>query len=186
MADPQASAVVVEVVDEVAVSPQLDAALRRLLCECFPADAKAFSVRRAWNEVRPLYSVIGRHGDELVGQVGIVERLITCSGKPVRVGGIQSLAVAPQWRRSGTSKQLMIAAMDEARRRGIECGLLFCLPGLADFYSRLGWQMVDCAVTMRDAAGQTVPLTAKNIAMCLPLAEQSFPPGQIDLAGRDW
>jgi predicted N-acetyltransferase YhbS len=179
-------AVSVEVIDEDQIAPELDAAIRRLLCDCFPADVTAFSARRAWNNVRPLYSVICRSGDDVVGQVGIVERLVTCGGAAVRVAGIQSLAVAPDRRGSGASQRLMTAAMDEARRRGIGFGLLFCLPGLADFYARLGWQRVDRAVTMRCAAGQSVPLTAKNIAMHLPLGDDPFPSGPIDLAGRDW
>jgi predicted N-acetyltransferase YhbS len=186
MDDRQSLTITVEIVDEDKISPELDAAIRRLLCECFPADVKAFSVRRAWNDVRPLYSVIARDGDQIVSQVGIVKRQITCGGAAIDVAGIQSLAVAPDWRRSAASQRLMTVAMEEARRRGITFGLLFCLPGLADFYARLGWQQIDRAVTMRDAAGRTVPLTAKNIAMQLPLAGELFPEGAIDLMGGDW
>jgi hypothetical protein len=65
-------------------------------------------------------------------------------------------------------------------------GLLFCVPGLEAFYARLGWRRTERAVTMRDAAGRTVPLTAKNISMELALAGDPLPPGPIDLEGRDW
>ncbi len=105
---------------------------------------------------------------------------------PARIAGIQSLAVAPDWRRSGLSQRLMTAGMDEARRRGTPFGLLFCVPELDGFYARLGWRRIERAVTMRDEAGRTVPLTAKNIAMELALADDPLPPGPIDLAGRDW
>ena len=186
MADSQALALPLQVIDEDHVGPELDAAVRRLLCECFPSDAEAFSLRRAWNEVRPAYSVFGRDGDQVVGQVGIVERRITCGGVPARVAGIQSLAVARNWRRSGLSQRLMTAAMNEARRRGARHGLLFCLPQLEGFYGRLGWRRVNRAVTMRDAAGRTVPLTEKNISMELALAGDPLPPGPLDLEGRDW
>ena len=179
-------AVSVEIIDEDQIASELDAAIRRLLCDCFPADMTAFSASRAWNGVHPLYSVICRHRDRIVGQIGIVERLITCGGVPVRIAGVQSLAVVPDWRKSGASQRLMTAAMDDARRRGIRFGLLFCLPGLANFYARLGWRQIERAVTMLDAAGRSVPLTAKNIAMNLPLGDEKFPPGPIDLAGRDW
>ena len=182
----QARELSVEVIDEDQIGPELDAAIRRLLCDCFPADVKAFSACRAWNDVRPIFSAVGRHGDQVVGQVGIVQRQINCGGAPVHIGGIQSLAVAPDWRGSGASERLMTTAMDEARRRGIGFGLLFCLPGLADFYARLGWRQIDRAVTMRGAGDKPVPLTAKNIAMYLPLGGDAFPAGPIDLAGRDW
>jgi predicted N-acetyltransferase YhbS len=180
------SLVPLEVIDEGRVTPELDAAIRRLLCECFPADVEAFLARRAWNEVHPAFSVIGRRGGAVVGHVGIIERQITCGVAPVRIAGIQSLAVARDCRRSGLSLDLMTAAMDEARRRGIRFGLLFCVPELEHFYAQLGWLQTERTVTMRDAAGRTVPLTAKNISMDLALDGERLAPGPIDLEGRDW
>ena len=114
----------VYVIDEDQIDPALDEVIRTLLCVCFPSDAKAFWANRAWNNARPAFSVIGRNGDEVVAQVGIVERQITC-GAPLRVAGIQSLAVAPEMRGSGLSQRLMTTAMNEARRRGILAALLF-------------------------------------------------------------
>jgi predicted N-acetyltransferase YhbS len=186
MEDLQSRNVSVEVIDEDQIGPELDAEIRRLLCRCFPADVKAFSARRAWNDIRPLYSVICRNCDRVVGQVGIIEREITCGSVAVRIAGIQSLAVALDWRKSGASQRLMTTAMVEAKRRRIGFGLLFCVPGLSEFYARLGWQQIERAVTMRDAAGRTVPLAAKNIAMQLSLSGKPFPLGTIDLQGRDW
>ncbi len=186
MADSQSLALPLEVIDEDHIGPELDAAIRRLLCECFPPDMAVFSVRRAWNGVRPAFSLLSRRGDKVMGQVGIIERQITCGGVSVRAAGIQSLAVARDCRRSGLSQRLMTAAMDEARRRGIRFGLLFCVPALEDFYARLGWRRTDRAVTMRDAAGRPVPLTAKNISMELALDGDPLPPGPLDLEGRDW
>jgi len=186
MADSRSHEFQVQIVAEDDVGPELDAAIRRLLCACFPPDVEAFSARRAWNGVCPAFSVLGRNGDKVMGQVGIIARRITCGGVPVRVAGIQSLAVAPDWRRSGLSQRLMTTAMEEAWRQGIRSGLLFCVPELEAFYARLGWRRIDRYVTMRDAAGQTVPLTAKNISMELALAGDPLPPGPIDLEGRDW
>ncbi|MGA2255679.1 MAG: GNAT family N-acetyltransferase [Thermoguttaceae bacterium] len=186
MTDSASLVLPLEVIDEDRIGPELDTAVRRLLCDCFPPDVEAFSARRAWNDVRPAFSVFGRHGDKVVGQVGIIERRITCGGVPARVAGIQSLAVAPDWRRTGLSQRLMTAAMDEAGRRGIRFGLLFCVPELEGFYARLGWRRIERAVTMRDAAGRPVPLTAKNISMELALAGDPLPQGPIDLEGRDW
>jgi kynurenine formamidase/predicted N-acetyltransferase YhbS len=174
------------VLEEGSIEPALDAAIRRLLCECFPPDIGVFSVSRAWNGVWPAFSAIAWHGDEVVGQLGIVDRQITCAGRPVRVAGIQNLAVSASWRGTGLAQRLMVAAMDEARRRGFRHGLLFCVPKLADFYGRQGWRRIDRPVTMHDAAGRSVPLTAKNICMEFLLAEEGLPAGAIDLEGRDW
>lgn len=186
MVDSQSLALSLQVVDEGDIGPEVDAAVRRLLCECFPSEADAFSVCRAWHDVRPAFAVFSRRGDKVVGQAAIIERRITCGGEPVRVAGIQALAVAPDWRRRGLAQRLMTAAMQEARRRGMGFGLLFCVPELEGFYARMGWRRIDRPVAMRDAAGRPVPLTAKNISMELALAGAPLPPGPIDLEGRDW
>jgi predicted N-acetyltransferase YhbS len=186
MADSQSLELPLEVIDEGDIGVELDSAIRQLLCACFPSDAEAFSRCRAWNNVRPAFSVFGRKGDKVVCQVGIIERQITCGGVPARVAGIQSMAVSPEWRRSGLSQRLMNAAMHEALRRGLRFGLLFCTPKLKGLYGRMGCRRIDQAVTMRDAAGRPVPLTAKNIAMSLPLTGDPLPSGPIDLEGRDW
>jgi hypothetical protein len=99
MTDSQSLVQPLRVIDEDQIDPELDKAIRRLLCECFPADTEAFSNRRAWNDVRPAFSVFGRYGDRVVGQVGIVQRRIACGGMSVCVAGIQSLAVVPDIRR---------------------------------------------------------------------------------------
>ena len=186
MADSPSLAIPLEVIDEGDIDPDLDSSIRQLLCACFPSDDEAFARCRAWNNVRPAFSVFGRQGDKVVCQVGIIERRITCGGVPVHVAGIQSMAVSPEWRRSGLSQRLMNAAMHEALRRGLRFGLLFCTPKLEGFYGGMGWRRIDRAVTMRNAAGTPVPLTAKNIAMELPLAGDPLPSGPIDLEGRDW
>ena len=150
-----------------------------------PMPMRSPFVGRGTTSVRPSPCSAGT-ATRWLGQVGIIERQITCGGVPVRVAGIQSLAVAPDWRRSGLSQRLMTAAMQEARRRGMGFGLLFCVPELEGFYARMGWRRIDRAVAMRDAAGRPVPLTAKNISMELALAGDPLPPGPIDLEGRDW
>jgi len=122
----------------------------------------------------------------VVGHVAIVIREIRCGGASVTVAGVQSLAVAPDFRGTGLSRRLMTEAMDEAKRRGIAFGLLFCVPGLESFYASLGWIRTDEAVTMRDKEGRPVPIPASNIAMFKPLGSTPFPTGPIDLRGRDW
>lgn len=184
--EPDAHSLDLQIVDEGQIDVALDRAARQLLCECFPPDVAVFSAGRAWNDVWPAFSVFARQGDSLVGQVGIIDRQITCGGVPVRVAGIGNMAVDAKWRGAGVSQKLMAVGMDEARRRGIRHGLLFCVPKLGDFYGRLGWRRVDRTIVMRDAAGKAGPLTAKNICMELILASESLPAGSIDLEGRDW
>lgn len=173
-------------VEESRMDPATDAAIRRLLCECFPPDVPVFSKTRHWHGTAPAYSFVFEEGGVLSGHVGVVLRTVSAGGVRTGVAGIQNLAVAAPMRGSGLSRALMREAMAEAARRGVEFGLLFCVPGLERFYNSLGWVRRDVAAAMDDGLGKTVPIPSKNICMSLDLAARPFPAGDIDLEGRDW
>jgi predicted N-acetyltransferase YhbS len=175
-----------QVVSEPEVSEELDLAIRQLLCRCFPADADAFSRNRAWHDSAPSYSVVYCENDDVLGHIGIVVRVVRCGDVQVTVAGVQNMCVAPERRHTGLSQQLMTAALSEARLRGLSFGLLFCVPELETFYQRQGWSRTNEPATMLDETGQAAPIPGKNIAMFIELASQPFPPGPIDLQGRDW
>jgi predicted N-acetyltransferase YhbS len=173
-------------IDEAGMTLEMDAAIRHLLCACFPNDAAVFARVRAWHDCMPTYSQVASDAASVVGHVGVVIREITCGGERVTVAGVQSLAVAPEFRGAGLSRRLMSEAMDEAKRRGIEFGLLFCVPGLGRFYASLGWQRTHQPSIMLDEHGRRTPIRAYNIAMFKPLGSTPFPGGPIDIRGRDW
>ena len=175
-----------EVLEEGQISPQIDRAIRDLLCECFPADSDVFPYTRYWHNLAPEYSVVCRDGQVVVGHVAIAVRTITCAGKPIQVAGPASVAVSAGQRGAGLSRRLMKAALAEAVRRRIPFGLLFCTPELAPLYSSMGWHHTDRPVAMRDEKGRSVPIPRKNVALFVELADESFPPGPLDLQGRDW
>ncbi len=74
----------------------------------------------------------------------------------------------------------MSAALEEARRRGLEFGLLFCTPQIGAKYARQGWRLLDDrSVTRLDEEGRPQPLPAKNATMFYPLASRNLPPGDL-------
>jgi predicted N-acetyltransferase YhbS len=145
-----------------------------------------FSKTRHWHGSAPAYSLVHQRNRQALGHVGIVVRTVMAGGTPVKVAGIQNLAVRPNRRGTGLGAKLIAAAMDEARRRGISQGLLFCAPTLEKFYKALGWATVPASVIMLDEQGRRVPIPGKNICMVKPLSVTPFPPGVIDLHGADW
>jgi N-acetylglutamate synthase-like GNAT family acetyltransferase len=175
-----------DLIEESDMPPEIDAAIKGLLCECFGPDVEEFSRSRHWHGSAPNYTVIYRQRSEVVGHVGIVLRTIRCGRVPTEIAGIQSLAVSP--RRQGTmlAWALMKRSMKEARKRGVPFGLLFCVPSLERLYAAMRWERIDVITTMRDEKGQTVPIPGKNIAMVLKLDDRPFPEGDIDLQGADW
>lgn len=173
--------------DEPDVTLDEDAAIRAGLCRCFPPDVEIFSQTRSWHGSRPAFSLVTEEGREIVAHAGIVDREIRVGGKPVRVAGVQNVYVLPEYRGRGLFRQVMAAAMDEARQRGLEFGLLFCTPDIGAKYSRLEWHTLDERTIARiDEQGLPCPLPEKNVTMYLPLAGRPFPPGDIHLMGNDW
>ena len=176
----------IELVEESNLSPDLDRAIRDLLCLCFPPDVPVFSQTRYWHGTAPEYSFFRREAGLVTGHVGIVRRTIRIGSRQVTIAGVQNLAVSPDRRQTGLGALLMIRALNEARRRGIDFGLLFCVPGLARFYTSLGWQIQNRLFFWADENGGRVPIPEKNIGMALNLGPDPFPAGDVDLQGRDW
>jgi predicted N-acetyltransferase YhbS len=176
----------IEIAEESDLPPGLDQGIRDLLCLCFPPDVPVFSQSRYWHGTAPEFSFYRREAGKITGHVGIVRRTIRAGSSQITIAGVQNLAVAPHRRKSGLGALLMIRALAESRRRGIDFGLLFCVPGLARFYASLGWHIQERAFFMADETGTLERIPEKNIGMTLTLGTHPFPPGEVDLQGRDW
>jgi len=184
--DPSQGRSRLNLIDEKQMTPDKDAAIRQLLCACFPEDVAVFSQTRYWHGSGPEFSLTEESQGNVVGHIGIVVREVNCGGNPLRIAGVQNLAVAPKLRGTGLGGQLVSQSMAEAKRRGLKYGLLFCIPELRKFYGSLDWFTLDVDVTMRDEQGAKAALPAKNICMATCLDSAAFPHGDIDLQGADW
>ena len=177
----------VSLIDEAALPAELDREIRAFLCTCFPADASPFSESRHWHGSAPVYSVICRDGRPgLAGHVGVIVRDIRVGAKRCRIFGIQNMAVAPDRRGTKVGGVLMQAVIEEAHRRGMALGVLFCVPELERYYARMGWRRRDGEVRMDYAAQRNIPIPGKNICMVHEALESTFPDGDIHLLGADW
>ena len=179
----------VEVLCASDISPVLDETIREGLVECYPEDREHFSRQRSWHS-SPDWIVVARTATGTVAaHLAIVERRITVGDNavPVTVAGIQGVFVRPPWRKTGLIDRIMEAALDESHSRGLDAGLLFCLPVLAEkVYRRLGWLPLETTVFMTNHDDRRAPIPGKNITMTIPLCLASFPFGSIDLCGQDW
>jgi len=176
-----------QIVSEANISPAQDAAIRAGLCVCFPPDREVFSQTRAWHGSYPAWSVLVVCEDSLVAHAGIVQRQILVGQEQVWIAGVQNVFVLPEHRGLGLFRQVMSAALDEARRRGLDFGLLFCAPDIGRKYARQGWHPLEGrSVTRIDEQGRPQPLPSKNVTMFYPLAGRSMPQGNLHLSGNDW
>jgi GNAT superfamily N-acetyltransferase len=175
------------IVPEHVLRPDEDAAIRAALCLCFPPDREVFSQTRAWHGSRPTWSVLVDDGACIVAHAGIVEREVLFGAERVRVAGIQNVFVLPECRGKGWFQQVMSAAMEEALRRELDLGLLFCSREIAAKYARIEWRLLEGRnVTRINEEGRDEPLPAKNVTMVYPLHRLDTPSGDIHLLGNDW
>lgn len=174
------------VINEEDISPQQDRAIREMLVVCFPADIEHFQ-RLSWWRSIAVYRVLGTNDKgSIVSHTALVERNIIVGPalKKMRVVGIQSFCVMPDYRGTGLSNKMMSVILEEGGRQGFDAGLLFCREQLLKVYGHMGWSKVDADVyTNSDKKGKTL---MPGFIMFYPLNARQFPPGDIDLAGADW
>jgi len=176
------------VINEEDLSRDMDRSIRELLVQCFPADRDYYSRRSRWHCI-PAFRVIGTdERNSIVAHAAVVDRRVSVGPAyaSLRVAGIQSFCVLQDYRGTGLSHRMMAVAMEEARGRAFDAGLLFCVNRVEPVYQRMGWAKLDAAVCMQDEKQGKTPIPAKNITMYFPLKVGQFPPGDIDLAGPDW
>lgn len=177
---------VLQVLEEESIDVALDGQIRRSLCLSFPNDAAHFSRSRSWHGSSPAYSVILRQEQDVIAHVGVVDRTISAGSRALRVAGVMNVFVLPSHRGRHLVERVMRAAMQEAQRRGMDIGLLFCLPSLIPLYARMQWRDAPGHEVVRTEGGRDLPLPPGNIAMYFPLRLAELPPGTLHLRGNDW
>lgn len=178
----------INIIDEAQMPTDVDAAIRRLLGECFPNDAAAFDTTRAWHGSSPFVTILAYDDkQQLTGHMALHERTIDVSGVTVRVAGLQNVCIAPGHRKTGLLAKLMKATMAQVAQRNYDGGMLFCLPVLQRVYARVGWyELPGRTVTRIDETGAETILPNQDVAMFHPLRLPTLPPGDIHLRGNDW
>ena len=180
---------VIKIIQNRDVTPELDQAIRNGLVECYPEDRDFFSAQRSWHSEPEWIVCAAAIGGIVAAHLAVVERRVLSGHEavPVNIAGIQSVFACSPWRKTGLIDRVMERATEEFRRRGLDAGLLFCLPVLAEkVYRRLGWEQLDVTAFMTNGSGERVPIPGKNVAMALPVCMKEFPAGDIDLCGPDW
>jgi aminoglycoside 2'-N-acetyltransferase I len=80
---------------------------------------------------------IGIRAGDMTAHGAVVERDLHASGRPLRTGYVEAVAVAPELQRRGFGS-IIVSALNEEVRRSFELGALDT--GSHGFYERLGWE----------------------------------------------
>jgi GNAT superfamily N-acetyltransferase len=148
-------------------------------------DENIFGIEDAEYRWRPKdYHFITEEGGRPLSHVGVIKTVVRAGETAVTVGGVGGVATRPE----AQGRRFVHAAMRQAsdficRELGAEFGMLFCLPRLAPFYARQGWQMVEGEVEIEQPAGKVI---WPYHVMVLPCGGRAWPPGRIEVGGMPW
>ena len=130
------------------------------------------------------WMALGFVDETLVSQFCLLKREILVGGAPLLVAGIGGVATHPDWQRRGLASRLLRASeafmRDELR---VPFGLLICADQTQPLYARCGWQTVAHSLNFTQNERQR---QLDTCVMILPLANQPWPTGLIDLCGLPW
>jgi len=130
------------------------------------------------------WHVMVRLDRQVASRVGIVERMGTVNGQPVKLGGIGGVATLPAYRRRGLAHAAMAKAAEFMRNElKVEFGLLICGTKMILYYGRSGWQVVQGPMLFEQPKGM---VTYTDTIMILPCTKNDWPSGIIDLCGLPW
>ena len=130
------------------------------------------------------YMALGYIDGELVTLLGFLRREILVGGKPVWVVGVGGVATHPNWQKRGLSSTLLKAAEKFMREKmNSSFGLLVCADERRTFYGRVGWEHLADEIFFTQASQRR---SLKTSVMILPLADQIWLSGEIDLCGLPW
>ncbi|MFE9610142.1 GNAT family N-acetyltransferase [Streptomyces sp. NPDC006012] len=120
-----------------------------------------------------------RLGGRLVAHAGLVRLPVSVGGARGEVVGVGGVAVAPEVRGRGLAREVVAAALDQARTLGPGHALLFCRDPLVPFYGRLGWRALDQDVRVEQQEG---PVVMPLRTMVTPLHDGAvWPTGAVRL-----
>jgi aminoglycoside 2'-N-acetyltransferase I len=144
-----------------------------------------FGIEDAGYRWRPKdYHFITEEDGRAVSHVGVLKTTVRAGGQEVTVGGIGGVVTTPEAQGRHYVHDAMRQAADFiCKELGAEFGMLFCLPRLAPFYARQGWQMTEDEVEIEQPSGKIV---WPYHVMVWPCGERSWPPGRIEVGGPPW
>ncbi len=120
----------------------------------------------------------------VVSHVGVLQTTVRAGQNAVRIGGVGGVVSVPEAQGRGHAQSAMRRAVefmgDELQ---VEFGMLFCLPRLAPFYARQGWQLLKETVEFEQPSG---PIVSPFCVMVLPFGGREWPAGNIQLGGLPW
>jgi len=132
----------------------------------------------------PDWMALGYLHDDLVTQLCLPRREISVGFEKIWVAGIGGMATHPNHQHKGYGSALLGATESFMRNEmSVQFGLLICADQTRPFYELAGWQF---AADHLYFTQENQRRSLDTCVMILPLTNQAWHTGEIDLCGLPW
>jgi aminoglycoside 2'-N-acetyltransferase I len=170
----------VEVLHTAHVPARTLAAARRLLDDAFAGDFDDAD----WDHALGGLHVLAWSNGELVGHGAVVQRRLLHTGRALRTGYVEAVAVAAAHRRRGVGSALM-DELEDAVLGGYDLGALGATDDGAALYAARGWQRWRGPTSVLTPAGTVRTLDDDGTVLVLPGAVALDLDGSLTCDWRD-
>ncbi len=173
----------IERIEEYALTKTQELAIARLFSTTFEGypDGAIY-----YNQVPDFRFLVYTDDKELVGQAGIVHRIISIAGSPFEVFGLTDLCVAPETQLKNVGSRLLKEISDLASRHTVD--FLVLTSEVNEFYVKNGFRTVfnDCrwlVIHHHESMG-VFRRTLKEGLMIKETGDAEWPEGEVDFMGH--
>jgi aminoglycoside 2'-N-acetyltransferase I len=132
----------------------------------------------------PEWYVLALNGQELIGRLAIIDRIVLVEGQQIHVGGVSGVVTKKEWRKRGVGGALMVEAVNVIEDKlHTPFGLLLCREEVSGFYKGMGWKVNDFSTRFEQPSGK---MTFPRLTMTYSCKGTVWPKSPIDLNGLPW
>lgn len=136
-------------------------AVKNLWAYCFETAEDPFFQYYFSKAYEPEHTMVGYEGKLLASMVHLRQYTLQVRGAQVPVSYMVGVATDPVARRGGIGGQLLLASLEELKRRGQ--GMTILMPSKAAFYQQYGWELYAHQWVQTMALEELRPLTDKTL-----------------------
>ncbi|MCS3458970.1 MULTISPECIES: GNAT family N-acetyltransferase [Aeromonas] len=169
-----------ELVAEIDLSPHQHEGITALRNTCFPA----YALPRSYFKQRPHLRGLVWQGDQLVGHVGLDQRMIAVGDQPVAILGLIDLCVAPQLRGQGLASAMLAELQVFAHSKALD--YLFLIAEDPSLYLANGFVQITqyCSwLRINDFKNYGVAVELLDDILIKAVGDAPWPDRPIDLLG---
>lgn len=170
----------IERIEEFLLEPDQKAKISALLLTCFPG----FPTDRIYFKQPPGFRYLVWEGDELVGHMGVVYRLVSHAGDMIPIFGIMDLCVLPAYQHQRLASKLLVELGELGQKNAIDF-ILLVAKEMALYENNGFFPVTNTCQWLLMVGNQSMGMVKRKLPELLvkPLRTIKWPMGTIDFMG---